>query len=59
MTKLEAYRRLNQCLEQANAAVALLFSTDVMKGNKIRVMILYNKQQQQDYSEKTRNFAQN
>lgn len=31
MTKIEAYLRLQQVLEQVNAAVALLFSSDVMK----------------------------
>ena len=31
MTKIEAYLRLQQVLEQVNAAVALLFSSEVMK----------------------------
>ena len=32
MSKLEAYQRLNHVLQEANAAVALLFSSEVMKG---------------------------
>ena len=31
MSKIEAYLRLQQVLEQVNAAVALLFSSEVMK----------------------------
>ena len=31
MTKAEAYYRLTQVMEQVNAVVALLFSSDVMK----------------------------
>jgi len=34
MTKIELYQRLTQILEQVNAAVALLFSSDVMKENE-------------------------
>lgn len=33
LTKLEAFQRLQTVLEQANAAVALLFSTEVLKEN--------------------------
>jgi translation elongation factor EF-G len=35
LTKLEAFQRLQTVLEQANAAVALLFSTEVLKGKTV------------------------
>ena len=34
MTKLEAYQRLNQVLEQVNASIALLIASEAMKKNE-------------------------
>ena len=43
MTPLETYQRINQILEQVNAAVALLFSSDVMKENEQKYINNQNK----------------